>query len=216
MTVYWKCAAMAVVMVIMGSVLLFSTSAQAQGGHAGPVYKVVKHDGSFEIRDYDGYITAYVDEASDFNDAVGSGFMKLFKYISGNNTNKSKIKMTAPVTEEQVPTSEKISMTAPVTTEKVSGNVYRISFIMPANYTLDTLPVPGNNDVKFMKIYPHEAAIITFSGRMNGDLANKKTSELKNWLGKNSLHPRSNYIMAQYDPPWIPGFTRRNEVMVEI
>jgi hypothetical protein len=216
MIVDWKHFAMAVAILIMGSVILFATSAQAKEGHDGPSYKVVKQDGNFEIRDYDGYITAYVDVASDFNDAVSSGFMKLFKYISGNNTNRSKIKMTAPVTEEQVATSEKITMTAPVTTEKVSGDVYRISFIMPANYTLDTLPLPGDNNIKFMKVYPHEAAVNTFSGRMNGDLANKKSAELKNWLGKNNLRPRSNYIIAQYDPPWIPGFMRRNEVLVEI
>jgi hypothetical protein len=211
-----KFTAVTVVIIIIGSMVFFSTFTRARGEHDGPEYRVVKQDGNIEVREYDGYITAYVDVASDFNGAVYSGFMKLFNYISGNNTNRSKIKMTVPVTEEQVSASEKIPMTAPVTSEKVSGDVYRISFIMPPGYTLDTLPVPGDKDVKFQKLEPFKAAVITFSGRLNDNLMNKKTEEFKQWLGKNGLQPQSNYISAQYNPPWIPGFMRKNEIIVEI
>ena len=204
------------VIIVLVSVLLFHPAARARGAHDGPAYRTIKQDGGVEIREYEGYITAYVDVPSDFNGAVYSGFMKLFNYISGKNTDRSKIKMTVPVTEEQVQAPVKIPMTAPVTSEKVSGGVYRISFIMPANYTLDTLPVPEDKDVKFHKLEPFKAAAITFSGRLNEGLMNKKTEELRVWLDKNGLRPRSNYVAAQYNPPWIPGFMRKNEVMVEI
>jgi DNA gyrase inhibitor GyrI len=216
MTVDWKIIVVATVIVLLGSVALFGPSSRARGGHDGPGYRVVERDGNMEVRDYEEYTTAYVDVASDFDGAIYAGFMKLFNYISGKNTNRSKIKMTVPVTEEQVTGSEKIPMTAPVTSEKVSGDVYRVSFIMPANYTLDTLPVPDDKGIKFKRLEPYRAAVTTFPGRMNESLANKKSEELKRWLDKNGLQARSNFIAAQYDPPWIPGFMRKNEVIVEI
>lgn len=212
----WRFMGVTAVIVLLSSVVLLALPAKARGEHDGPEYRVVERDGNIEVRDYLGYITAYVDVTSKFDGAIYTGFMKLFNYISGKNTNRSKIKMTVPVTEEQVTSSEKIPMTAPVTSEKVSGDVYRVSFIMPANYTLDSLPVPDDKDIKFKRLGPYRAAVIAFPGRMNEGLANKKGEELKSWLDKKGLLARSNFIAAQYDPPWIPGFMRKNEVIVEI
>lgn len=208
---------MALAMIIVaGAIVLVPPLARGNGGTEGPVYSVVKEDGNVEIRDYQGYITARVKVSSDYNSALYSGFMKLFNYISGQNTNRSRIKMTVPVTQEQAPASEKIPMTAPVTSEKVKNNEYVVSFIMPGQYTLDTLPEPRDNSITFKKIEPHRAAVIKFSGRMNEDLADIKIVELKEWLDKNNLEPKSNFIMAQYNPPWIPGFMRKNEIIVEV
>jgi DNA gyrase inhibitor GyrI len=180
-----------------------------------PSYRLIKRDRDIEIRDYDAYVLAQVEVASDFKNALYSGFMKLFNYISGNNTNRSKIKMTIPVTEEQATASEKIPMTAPVTTEKTTANAYVVSFIMPSSYTLETLPKPNDNSITFKQVPAHRAAVITFNGRLGEGLAKIKTEELNAWLEKNNLKPRSNFIMAQYNPPWIPGFMRHNEILVE-
>jgi DNA gyrase inhibitor GyrI len=181
-----------------------------------PSYRLVKRDHDIEIRDYDGYILARVEVLSDFKDALYSGFMKLFNYISGNNTNRSKIKMTIPVTEEQASASEKIPMTAPVTTEKTTANAYVISFIMPSSYAMETLPEPNDKSITFRQVPAHRAAVIKFKGRMDEGLAQRKMEALNAWLEKNDLKPVSNFIMAQYDPPWIPGFMRHNEILVEI
>jgi DNA gyrase inhibitor GyrI len=217
MRVDWKYITMALAMIILaGAIVLVPPLARGSGGTEGPVYSVVKEDGNVEIRDYPGYITAQVKVRSDYNSALYSGFMKLFNYISGQNTNRSKIKMTVPVTQEQAPASEKIPMIAPVTSEKVTNNEYTISFIMPDQYTLDTLPIPEDKNITFKKIEPHRAAVISFSGRMNEELANKKIAEIRGWLDKNNMKPKSHFVMAQYDPPWIPGFMRKNEIIVEI
>jgi hypothetical protein len=178
-------------------------------------YDVLKQDGDVEVRQYDSYILAQVESFSDLKDATYSGFMKLFNYISGNNTNRAKILMTIPVTEEQVSTSEKIPMTAPVTTER-SSNAYVVSFVMPSNYSMATLPEPKDKSITFKQVPAHRAAVIKFSGRMNEELAGKKVEELSNWLRKNHVEPRSNFIMAQFNPPWTPGFMRHNEVIVQI
>ncbi len=47
--------------------------------------------------------------------------------------------MTAPVSQDAG--SEKIAMTAPVSQERTGGQ-WRIAFVMPSEYTMDTLPEP--------------------------------------------------------------------------
>jgi hypothetical protein len=208
---------MAALVAIISSLILFLPVAQASGVKE-PSYRIMKEDGKVEIREYQPYIMAQVAGTGDFQGAMYSGFMKLFNYISGKNTNRSKIKMTVPVTEEQVTdvtASEKIPMTAPVTQER-SGNMYIISFIMPENYNMDTLPVPEDRSITFRQVPAHKSAVLKFSGRMKQDLADKKIAELTAYLAKNGLEAKSNFLMAQYNPPWIPGFMRRNEVIVQV
>ena len=73
------------------------------------------------------------------------GFRRLFDYISGNNRSRQSIEMTAPVT--QAPNSEKIEMTAPVTQEKQAGR-FRITFLMPSRFSMQTLPQPLDEKVR--------------------------------------------------------------------
>jgi hypothetical protein len=40
--------------------------------------------------------------------------------------------------------------------------------------------------------------------------------EMRKWLAKKNLNPRSSFIVAQYNNPAVPGFLRRNEILVEI
>jgi len=126
------------------------------------------------------------------------------------------IPMTVPVTEEQLDKPEKIAMTAPVTEEKPGKDVYRISFTMPSKYTLDTLPEPEDERIKFKEFRNKRMAVLRFRGRVNHKLADQEVAELKKWLAENDIEPKSNFIVAQYNNPAVPGFFRRNEIMVEI
>ena len=198
-----------------------------------PVYTVESKDGDVEIRIYPGYILAQVEVKTDFDKAMRSGFSILANYIFGGNKKKSKISMTAPVsgenvsksekipmtipvTEESVNESEKIAMTAPVTDEKVGVHVYLISFTMPSKYTIETLPEPEDERIKFKEVKNQKMAVLRFKGRVNHKLADQEVEELKKWLIKNNIKPKSNYIIAQYNNPLVPGFLRRNEVMTKI
>jgi hypothetical protein len=218
MRIFWTGIVIAVLFVAAGLALLLTPPVHGKGdSREGPVYEVVRNDGNFEIRDYEGYIAAQTEEgASDYKSATYAGFMKLFGYISGGNTNRSKLRMTTPVTQEQADGPEKIPMTAPVTSEKTTGSRYVISFIMPGDYTLDTLPVPDDKTITFRKIDAHRAAVVRFPGRMNEKMADSKTAELRDWMMRNGLEAKSGFVTAQYDPPWTPGFMRRNEVMVQV
>ena len=39
---------------------------------------------------------------------------------------------------------------------------------------------------------------------------------MRKWLENNNLKSKSNFVVAQYNNPAVPGFFRRNEIMVEI
>ena len=103
-----------------------------------PKYQVVESSGNIEIRDYAPMIVAEVDMPGERRDAIGKGFRIIADYIFGNNTTAQKVPMTAPVTQQD---SEKIAMTAPVT-QQGDGNRWRVRFIMPSNYTLETFLSP--------------------------------------------------------------------------
>jgi hypothetical protein len=181
-----------------------------------PKYDILQKDGKFEIRKYQGYINASVEIESDFRNALGKGFGILADYIFGNNRAKTNIQMTAPVTEQKV-RSKKIEMTAPVTSGTLrEGQRYLISFTMPSKYDIQDLPEPVNKTITIHKIEPHKAAAVKFSGYLNEKTAAKKTQELEAWIKKNHLDFKPGFTVAQYNPPWIPGPFRRNEIIVEL
>jgi hypothetical protein len=188
----------------------------------GPRYSVEKKDGRFELRKYDGYIVAQVEMESDFSGALNAGFEALAGYIFGSNRGRRTVPMTAPVSSEKIPmtapvTSEKIPMTAPVMGEKEGAGRYRISFVMPGGYSLDTLPLPVDSRITFRKVGGHRAAAVTFSGWLNDERkAQQKAAELQAWLSSEGLKAASGYVVAQYNSPWTPGPLRRNEIIVEV
>ena len=124
--------------------------------------------------------------------------------------------MTVPVTEKAA-SSEKIEMTAPVISSPVEeGKEYVIAFTMPSKYTLETLPQPANKTISFRKVTRNKVAALRFSGNLNGKLASRKAKELEIWLNENKYIKKTAFVFAQYNPPWIPGPFRRNEVWVEL
>jgi hypothetical protein len=161
-------------------------------------------------------LVAEVEIDGDFGSALQKGFRVLAEYIFGGNTSKAHINMTVPVTEQSV-ASEKIEMTAPVTSSPIEeGKKYKIAFTMPSKYSLENLPVPANKMISFRKVARHKVAAVRFSGNLNSRLATRKAKELETWLVENKYSKKNNLIFAQYNPPWIPGIFRRNEVLTEV
>ena len=177
-----------------------------------PKYQVVESSNNIEIRDYAPMIVAEVDMTGERRDAIGKGFRIIADYIFGNNTTTQKVPMTAPVTQQD---SEKIAMTAPVT-QQGDGNTWRVRFIMPSSYTMETLPKPHNPAVKLKEISAKRYAVIRFSGMAGEDSLKRYTEELNAFIRAKNLTPLSAPTYAFYNPPWTLPFLRRNEVMVEI
>jgi hypothetical protein len=180
-----------------------------------PAYTVMEQSDDFELRRYDPMIVAETLVAGSMDDASGSGFRLIADYIFGNNTVRNggngKISMTAPVT--MAAQSEEISMTAPVSMERSAGK-WRVHFVMPSEYTLDTLPRPNNPAVRLREIPATNYAVIRFSGFAGEKKVAAKTAELKAWLEGRGIEPLGNPELARYNPPWTLPFFRRNEVMI--
>jgi hypothetical protein len=181
-----------------------------------PKYSVIEKAGEFELRAYDPKIIAETLVSGSMDSASSAGFRLIADFIFGNNTastgGNKKISMTAPVTMEAQ--SEKISMTAPVSMQQAQGQ-WRIHFVMPSEYTLDTLPKPNNSEVMLRKIPASNYAVIRFSGLAGEDKTATKTAELLAWLKAKAITPIGKPELARYNPPWTLPFLRRNEVMIE-
>lgn len=185
-----------------------------------PAYSVVEKREGYEVRTYEPYILAQVEVSGSHEEALNEGFRILAGYIFGGNTSQQSIDMTAPVTEQS---AEKIAMTAPVTlamtapvTEKESDTGRIVSFVMPAEYTLETLPKP--NDPRIM-IIPQEGrtvAALRFSWFRDGARVSKKQDELLSLLARDGVVVVGRPEYAGYNAPLTAPWMTRNEILVEI
>jgi hypothetical protein len=182
-----------------------------------PKYNVIETAGDYELRAYAPMVVAETLVDGSLDDASSAGFKRIADYIFGNNTsragNSEKIGMTAPVTIAPKAKLEKISMTAPVTMQQKEGQ-WRMYFVMPSQYTLDTLPTPNNPAVTLREVPASRVAVVRFSGLAGDEKTAKKTAELLAWLKTKQITPLGNPELARYNPPWTLPFLRRNEVLV--
>jgi hypothetical protein len=175
-------------------------------------YEVVETQGAIEIRDYAPHMVAEVSVSGERKGAINQGFRLIADYIFGNNTASTKVAMTAPVIQQP---SEKIAMTSPVI-QQGSGSEWSVRFVMPASYTLATIPKPNNTAVTLHEIISKRYAAIRFSGIANENTLTEKTDALSIFIAEKQLKAVSTPTFAFYNPPWTLPFLRRNEVMVEI
>ena len=189
-----------------------------------PKYVLLEKSEPFELRAYAPRIVAEVKVDGDLDAASSQGFRLIAAYIFGKNQVSEKIAMTSPVGIESNDQgrSAKIAMTAPVTIEgvksldKSSHNQWTVSFVMPAEYTLDTLPKPLDSQVKIRELPSEKRAVITFSGFYNEEKVQEKTRALQAWIKDKNLKSTGEPQFARYNPPWTLPFMRRNEVMIQV
>jgi hypothetical protein len=167
-----------------------------------PAYEVVERIGRVEIRDYEGYLAAETEVSGALDRAGNNGFRTLARFIFGANENargeNTKIAMTTPVT--QVP----------------SGDRFRIRFMMPSEYTADSLPTPNDDRVTIREVEPHRVATITYSGCWSKRSHDRRLRKLRDVLDAEGRRTTGEAVWARYDPPWTPWFMRRNEIMLEL
>ena len=162
-------------------------------------YEVILKEDEFEIRKYERMLVATVRDAP-------SKFQALFRYITGSNISRSKIDMTSPVI-----TSEKIAMIAPVLSNRDT-----MSFVVPAEYDKESVPEPTDPRVSIDEVPERYVATVRFRGFAWKDSVKKQTDKLLKKIDEKELTLKGSPFMMQYNPPYIPGFLRRNEVGVEI
>jgi hypothetical protein len=156
-----------------------------------PDYKVLVQDGKFEVREYPALTLVRT--------ASGDGdFMRLFRYISGGNEAEQKIAMTAPVLM------------------KHQGDNTGMSFIVPKDVAAAKVPAPKDSAVTMDALPAGQFAVYRYSGGRNEANEQEGLEELRAWTEKRQFEVEGDPMFGYYDPPWIPPFMRRNEVMLRV
>lgn len=160
-------------------------------------YKVVKKYSDFEIRDYESCFIAEVNVEGSLSTAGSYGFRPLFNYISQNN----------------------IAMTAPVLQVPVKNNLWKISFVMPSDSNISSLPIDNNAEVEIKQLPQSFYACLRFTGNYAQEKLEKNIKLLKNALLRESISEigfDNNWRSARFDPPFKPSFLKRNEVQIPV
>jgi len=176
-------------------------------------YTVAEQHGSIEIRDYAASIVAEARERGEREAAINAGFRTIADYIFGNNLAP---RDTAPGAAQAQQQSATIAMTAPVTQQAAADASWRVRFVMPARYTLASLPTPRNPAVQLLAVPARRCAVIRFAGRAGAASLEQHTQELQDFLATRHLVAQAPPIYAFYNPPWTLPFLRRNEILIEI
>jgi hypothetical protein len=200
--------------ILLCTILLLSTLTGVAMATEEPSYTSILQEAPFEIREYPALIAAEVTVSGERSEAVSAGFRLLAGYIFGGNTRKQSISMTSPVIQNEAP-NEKIAMTAPVM-QSADSSGWIIRFIMPASYTLETLPMPNDPKVRLMPLPPKRVAVVRFSGLVDDNDVEQQTTVLRAFVVKQKLTTVGTPSLARYDPPWTLWFLRRNEIMLEV
>jgi hypothetical protein len=179
-----------------------------------PAYQVVQRHEVFEVRQYAPYVVAEVIVPGPADEAGNQGFRLLAGYIFGRNKGERKIAMTAPVTQTAAP-PQKIAMTAPVTQAPTDGG-YVVRFMMPGEYTLDTLPEPIDPQVRLEAVPGERVAVIRYSGTWSQANYDTHLLRLRQAVDAAGLPTIGSPVYARYDAPWVPWFLRRNEIWLRL
>lgn len=185
-----------------------------RAGTEEPPYTHTRLTGNVEIRHYEERIAAQTTViGSDESAARSAGFRRLAGYIFGGNHRRTKIAMTAPVSQQ---TGDRIAMTAPVSQEAGPEGGSVIRFFMPSKFTMEELPTPNDDSVVLVTVPAETVAVLRFSGDRSPAAVESNQQKLLNALQDNGFKPDGEPTAWFYDPPWTLPFRRRNEVAVAV
>ncbi|MEC5148370.1 heme-binding protein [Cryobacterium sp. GrIS_2_6] len=185
-------------------------------------YAVVGDYDGFELRSYPEHLVAEVVTTGPFEDAGNRAFRYLFAYISGENSVRQKVAMTAPVVQAEA--STKIVMTAPVVQEAVGGKpgdpdekgAFRVAFVLPTGLTIETAPQPTSPQVRLRRVPGSVTAAVRYRGRWDEVGYARHLEMLRGAIVASGFTARGEPRFARFDPPFMPSFLRRNEVLFDV
>ncbi len=124
--------------------------------------------------------------------------------------------MTAPVTQTRTEGAQ-IAMTAPVTQVLTRDHTWRVQFMMPSQYTLETLPEPMDARVKLREVGPRRVAALRYSGTWSQANFDEHLEKLRRAMQLAGLEAKGEPLWARYDPPpFKPWFLRTNEILIDV
>lgn len=165
-----------------------------------PDYEVIWQGETFEIRRYAPAILAQTAVTGSFKQVGTAAFRKLGGYIFGQNVSQEKIAMTAPVTQSQ----------------RESGD-FLVSFYMPSQHSLESLPIPNDQAVTMVEMPETYFAARRYRGGWSEKKYNRQVGQLTADLALDvEWQAAGSPVWARYDPPMMPSFLRTNEVLIPV
>ncbi len=197
-----KSCIMRTVLIILASLVVLFIVAQAfiwksVGDVEQHKYVVIKKYEDFEVRQYAPAIYSSVKMSNNsYNETSSVGFRTLAGYIFGGNDKEQSIAMTSPVKMEL-------------------GDSMKMSFMVPSNMNMESLPKPNSGAVYFEKEEQKIMAAIEFGGWASDEKIASYKAKLAKLLTKEGLKWKGSFMYLGYNPPYVV-INRRNEIVVEL
>lgn len=171
-------------------------------GYQNPKFSPVETKAQdYEVRTYHAakWISTSVSGAN-WDEAMSTGFRRLFKYIQGHNQSETSVEMTAPVTCRVEPGAG-----------PACDSTFTVSFYIPEELQAEP-PAPCDADVFVENRKEFTAYIRTYSGFSKEQMKIEQLQKLTESLQRDAVPFRASpYYAAGYDSPF-KLTNRRNEV----
>ena len=161
-----------------------------------PKFSVLKREGPIQLRAYEAY---NIIQAPDSDLDSYRGFRLVFDYIQGDNQDR-----------------QKISMTVPVINQLEQQTVQTTAFVMPREFSFDDLPEPKQRVLNKIHVKASRVATIRFPMNVSKQRIEMYERKLLTWIEAERLNIVGPTRLARYNPPFIPGFFKRNELWIEV
>lgn len=177
-----------------------------------PTYTLVERGDGFELRRYDPFMVAETEVEGAFTASGTPAFRVLLDYIKGNNQGGRNLPMMAPVNQQA---ADAAAAGNPADATGGSGR-WRYQFVLPKEYLPSMLPPPVDEQVRLRRLPERLLAVLRYRGDWSEARYREHEAALLAALDQARLQPIGEPIFARYNAPFIPGFLRRNEVMVKV
>lgn len=181
----------------LGTALIVAGCQLTRAGYESATYQMESKNQRFEIRFYDKLALVTTSMEGTSEKADGSSFMRLFRYISGDNAGKKKIAMTTPVFMNE-------------------GDEKTMSFVLPKKVTAEGVPSGNDRLVSVGSLASGRYAVVRLRGSRSDVKVAAGKRALASWIAGQGFRSVGDYLVAGYDPPFTPGFAQRNEVLVRL
>lgn len=161
-----------------------------------PSYTLIKKQGSFELRHYQSFTMI---EASDQDLQSYRGFRLAFDFIQGDNVR-----------------NQKIAMTVPVVNNLDDQGIRTTAFVMPPKMVHEDVPLPLSPNLQKILVPERLCAVYRFGSNPRMEMIRGYEDVLRSWIAQEGYRIIGTLQLARYNPPFIPGFLKRNELWFEV
>lgn len=177
-------------LVAASCLLLAGTGVQASD------YEIVARSGDVEFRMYPAQSVAEASilDAGNFEQSGNHGFRLLAGYIRGENDSGAELPVSAPVMQSST----------------------HLQFLLSDEQHSSSLPQPSDASIQLRSLPQRVVAALRYRGNWSEARFRKHAHSLLEALRNSGVEPLGEPRFARYNPPFIPGFARRNEVLVTV